>query len=281
MKRTLFDYAAFTAKPGASSRDVSPAKGSSSTSAAAPATAVAGSSCVWLPQLVTEPGWQSFLAPLLSDAWRQGQLPKIEAFLDAEQRQGKTVLPPRADLFAAFNGTPLASVKVVLLGQDPYHDLGQAHGLCFSVRPGVKVPPSLRNMYKELETDVPGFAAPPHGCLQSWADQGMLMLNATLTVEAHRANSHAKCGWQLLTDDAIAELSRRHPSRLVFLLWGNFAKKKKALIDTSRHAVVESAHPSPLSAKAWFGCRCFSRCNEELVKLGHTPIDWSLPATVE
>ncbi|EPY33710.1 uracil-DNA glycosylase [Strigomonas culicis] len=180
-------------------------------------------------------------------------------------------------IFTALNRTPLEAVKVVLLGQDPYHDVGQAHGLCFSVQPGVPPPPSLRNMYKELAQDIPGFAAPPHGYLQSWADQGVLMLNATLTVNAHEANSHSKCGWQDFTDAVIQHLSRTHKKRVVFLLWGNFAKKKAMLVDRSRHVVIESAHPSPLSARHWFGCRCFSKCNEALQALRHAPINWHLP----
>lgn len=239
------------------------------------------SSCTWLPSLLTDPEWRVRLAPLMADSWRNAQFHKIEQFLDAEMGAGKTVLPPRPDIFAAFNKTPLSSAKVVILGQDPYHDIGQAHGLCFSVRPGVRVPPSLQNMYKELAVDIPGFKAPHHGCLESWAEQGVLMLNATLTVEAHKANSHANIGWQLFTDDVIRALSSpTQRRRMVFLLWGNFARKKKSLIDLTKHVVIENAHPSPLSAKAWFGCRCFSKCNAALQKLGHTPVNWNLPLTL-
>lgn len=239
------------------------------------------SGCKWLPELITEPQWRQGLGAILDDpTWRHRCLQRIEQFIEAEERKGKAVLPPRRMIFTALNRTPLDEVKVVLLGQDPYHGIGQAHGLCFSVQPGVRPPPSLQNMYKELEQDIPGFKTPPHGYLQSWADQGILMLNATLTVNAHEANSHSKSGWQEFTDAVIAHLSRTHKKRLVFMLWGNFAKSKVKLIDRARHIVIESAHPSPLSARFWFGCRCFSKCNEALVSLGHTPINWHLPPHV-
>lgn len=232
----------------------------------------------WLLQLITDPAWRVFLQPLTADSWRDKQFTRIEEYLDAQQ--SVTVLPPRPDIFSAFAATPLDQLKVVLLGQDPYHDIGQAHGLCFSVRPGVRPPPSLQNMYKELAADIDGFRIPSHGCLHPWATQGMLLLNATLTVEAHKPNSHKDSGWQYFTDDTIRLLSARHPNRLVFLLWGNFARKKRALIDGTRHVVIESAHPSPLSARLWFGCKCFSACNAALEKLGHRPLDWQLPLTV-
>ncbi|CAG9572431.1 putative uracil-DNA-glycosylase [Leishmania major strain Friedlin] len=193
--------------------------------------------------------------------------------------KGKVILPPATDIFNAFNSCPFRDLKVVLLGQDPYHDLHQAHGLCFSVLPEVPLPPSLRNIYKELTTDIPGFQAPRHGYLQSWSEQGMLMLNATLTVEAHKANSHSKAsGWTAFTDAVIQHLSQHHPNRLVFLLWGGYAQQKKKLIDASRHIVLESVHPSPLSAsRGWFGCHCFSACNEALQSMGHLPMHWQLP----
>jgi uracil-DNA glycosylase len=165
----------------------------------------------------------------------------------------------------------------VLLGQDPYHDDGQAHGLCFSVQGTVKPPPSLVNMFKELTTDIPGFKMPKHGNLVSWARQGVLLLNASLTVEAHKANSHSKCGWLAFTDDVLKMISASHPSRLVFLLWGGFAKKKASLIDGKKHVVIECAHPSPLSATHWFGCKTFSKCNKALEQLGKQTIELNLP----
>ncbi|EPY26330.1 uracil-DNA glycosylase [Angomonas deanei] len=183
----------------------------------------------WLGDLITEPSWRKELQPVLQDAAQgKGLLSQIEKFIDTAEGKGATVLPPRPCIFTAFNRTPFDKVKVVLLGQDPYHDIGQAHGLCFSVQPGVRPPPSLKNMYKELESDVPGFTTPSHGYLQSWADQGILMLNATLTVTAHEANSHAKCGWQQFTDEVIVRVSAQRERRVVFLLWGNFARGKRS-----------------------------------------------------
>ncbi|RNF22376.1 uracil-DNA glycosylase [Trypanosoma conorhini] len=230
-----------------------------------------------LASLITDLGWREFLQPLTST----GSFRSIEQFIEGENANGKIILPPRELIFSAFNSTPLDRLKVVLLGQDPYHNLNQAHGLCFSVLPGVRPPPSLVNMYKELTTDIPGFKPPPHGYLQCWAEQGVLMLNATLTVEAHQANSHAKCGWQFFTDGVIRLLSEKHSRPLVFLLWGGFARKKIALIDQKRHLVIENAHPSPLSAAKWWGSRPFSKCNAALAQLGHPPIDWSLPMLVD
>ncbi|KPI85855.1 putative uracil-DNA-glycosylase [Leptomonas seymouri] len=237
----------------------------------------------WLADLITSPEWKSFLQPFTADSWRSGEFAGIERFLDGERAKGAVVLPPAALIFSAFNSCPFAELKVVLLGQDPYHNLNQAHGLCFSVLPGVPLPPSLKNMYKELTTDIPGFEAPTHGYLQSWSEQGMLMLNATLTVEAHKANSHSRTsGWSHFTDAVIARLSQHHPNRIVFLLWGNSAQGKRKLIDTSRHVVIESVHPSPLSAsRGWFGCHCFSKCNTALRAMGHTPMCWRLPLQVQ
>nr|QDO16551.1 uracil-DNA glycosylase [Crypthecodinium cohnii]USW07802.1 uracil-DNA glycosylase [Crypthecodinium cohnii] len=201
----------------------------------------------------------------------------IESFVASERERG-VVHPPEDLVWSAFNETPLGKVKVVILGQDPYHEPGQAHGMCFSVRPGVKPPPSLKNMYKELATDIPGFVTPDHGYLLPWAKQGVLLLNATLTVrEGHKeANSHAKCGWLGFTDQVIKILNER-PQPVVFLLWGGFAKKKGKIIDRKKHTVIESAHPSPLSAKKWFGCKTFSKCNSALRSLGLDEIDWALP----
>ncbi|CBZ25556.1 putative uracil-DNA-glycosylase [Leishmania mexicana MHOM/GT/2001/U1103] len=233
----------------------------------------------WLAGLITNLEWRDFLAPITADSWRGGAFARIERFLDGEKEKGRAILPPATDIFNAFNSCPFRGLKVVLLGQDPYHDLHQAHGLCFSVLPEVPLPPSLRNIYKELTTDIAGFQAPRHGYLQSWSEQGMLMLNATLTVEAHKANSHSKTsGWTAFTDAVIQHLSQHHPNRLVFLLWGGYAQQKKKLIDASRHIVLESVHPSPLSAsRGWFGCHCFSACNEALQSMGHLPMHWQLP----
>ncbi|ORC92636.1 uracil-DNA glycosylase [Trypanosoma theileri] len=240
------------------------------------ATKVRNEPCESLSSLIRDPAWSAFLQPLITT----NSFHNIEKFIEHEMASGKVILPPRDLIFSAFNSTPLNELKVVLLGQDPYHNLGQAHGMCFSVRPGVRPPPSLVNMYKELTTDIPGFKTPSHGYLQRWAEQGVLMLNATLTVEAHKANSHANCGWQTFTDGVIRLLSEKHLKPIVFLLWGGFARKKIALIDQKRHIVIENAHPSPLSATKWWGCRPFSKCNAALEKLGHEPIDWSLPMTV-
>ena len=164
----------------------------------------------------------------------------------------------------------------MILGQDPYHDVGQAHGLCFSVAPGVRTPPSLVNIYKELATDVPKFKKPKHGCLISWARQGVLLLNATLTVDAHDANSHKDIGWQTFTD-AIVQLVNRHCEHVVFILWGGFAQKKCAGINESKHRVLKAAHPSPLSAKKFYGCKVFSKANAFLKSVGKPEIDWNVP----
>lgn len=201
---------------------------------------------------------------------------EIALFVQAE-RAKHTVHPPADQVFSALNIMPLSDVKVVILGQDPYHEPGQAHGMCFSVLPGVAPPPSLKNMYKELVADIPGFEAPTHGYLLPWAQQGVLLLNATLTVrEGHKeANSHSKCGWQKFTDEIIRLVNARAKGA-VFLLWGGFAQKKGKIVDTSRHRVIECAHPSPLSVTKWRGCKTFSRCNAELKKLGHSEVDWKL-----
>lgn len=199
----------------------------------------------------------------------------LEQFVAAE-RAAHQVFPPEEEVFAALETTGYDEVKVVLLGQDPYHDDGQAHGMCFSVRPGVKIPPSLRNMYKELNADL-GVPVAGHGYLRAWADQGVLLLNTVLTVRAHEAASHKGRGWETFTDAVIrAVAARERPA--VFVLWGAHAKKKAALIDTTRHRVIQGAHPSPLSARMFFGSRPFSKTNAALEELGHTPVDWALPA---
>ena len=202
----------------------------------------------------------------------------LKAFLADEKAAKKVIYPHSSNWFRAFELTPLASVKVVILGQDPYHGPNQAHGLCFSVQPGVPVPPSLVNIYKELASDV-GFTPVQHGFLEAWAKQGVLLLNTALTVEQGDAASHRGKGWEPFTDQAIETVSR-HAEPSVFLLWGSHARQKKALIDTSRHLVLESPHPSPLSAhRGFFGNRHFSKANQFLEAQGRSPIDWQLPET--
>jgi uracil-DNA glycosylase len=191
----------------------------------------------------------------------------------ARERSVATVYPSKDDVFAALHLTPFAEVKVLILGQDPYHGPGQAHGLCFSVRSGVTFPPSLLNIFKEMESDI-GVPVPRSGDLSGWARQGVLLLNATLTVRAHHAGSHQGRGWERFTDAVIRAVDAR-PTPVVFVLWGAYARKKKALIDTGRHVVIESAHPSPLSAhNGFFGSRPFSRINQALMTMGSEPVDW-------
>lgn len=202
---------------------------------------------------------------------------ELQAFVAAE-RAAHTVYPPPGEVFAALHLTPLASVKVVILGQDPYHGRGQAHGLCFSVRPGVAPPPSLRNVLAELAADL-GHPTPRHGDLGHWARQGVLLLNTTLTVRGGAAASHQGRGWEVFTDRVLAAVDAT-PERVVFILWGAAARRKRALIDTARHVVIESAHPSPMSAHNGFlGSRPFSRANRALVEAGREPVDWALPPT--
>lgn len=200
---------------------------------------------------------------------------KLAEFVDGERRE-YTVFPPEHEVFSAFRLTPYERVNVLLLGQDPYHDDNQAHGLCFSVRPGIKPPPSLVNMFKELHDDV-GFRIPNNGYLVPWAEQGILLLNAVLTVRAHTPNSHKNHGWEKFTDAAIRAVNEKGDA-VVFVLWGGYAQKKLSLIDTSRHTVIQSAHPSPLSAhNGFFGSRPFSAINRALKAAGKTEIDWQLP----
>ena len=218
-----------------------------------------------------EPGWLNALATEFSKPYMH----RLKDFLLEEQKQ-YTVFPPNPSIFAAFDHTPFDQVKVVILGQDPYHDIGQAHGLSFSVPEGIAIPPSLRNIYKELAADIPGFQIPAHGNLTKWADQGVLLLNATLTVRAHQAGSHQNKGWEEFTNAAIQQLSEQR-SGIVFLLWGRFAKNKLPLIDTTKHHVLFSAHPSPLSAyQGFFGCKHFSQTNLLLQAQGLQPIDWQV-----
>ncbi|WP_120511665.1 uracil-DNA glycosylase [Photobacterium salinisoli] len=214
---------------------------------------------------------------LLKQERQQDYFQQVEAKVAAERQAGKVIFPAQADVFRAFDVTPFDQVKVVILGQDPYHGPDQAHGLSFSVQPGVKVPPSLANMYKELATDIDGFRIPAHGCLQPWAEQGVLLLNTVLTVEQGKAHSHSKYGWEKFTDRAIASLNQ-HRDGLVFLLWGAHAQKKGVHIDREKHCVLEAAHPSPLSAyRGFFGCRHFSQANKWLRQSRKSEIDWQLP----
>jgi len=219
-----------------------------------------------------EESWKKLLEP----EFAKGYMQKLHNFLRDELAAGKRIFPKGAEYFAALDHTPVDRVKVVILGQDPYHGTGQAHGLCFSVRPGVAVPPSLINIYKEMATDL-GITRPGHGCLLPWADQGVLLLNSVLTVEAHNAASHQGRGWEIFTDHIIAELNRIH-DHLVFILWGGYARKKGAKIDRNRHLVITSPHPSPLSSyRGFFGSRPFSQANAYLEAHGKTPINWHLP----
>ncbi|MCK0106042.1 uracil-DNA glycosylase [Marinobacter sp. S0848L] len=216
-------------------------------------------------------GWDQWLA----DEFRQPYMHRLAEFLAAEERAGKTLFPPRPQLFTALNSTPLDQVKVVILGQDPYHGPGQAHGLSFSVSHGVPTPPSLKNIFKEIQQDL-GIAPLGHGCLQSWADQGVLLLNAVLTVEQGKAGAHQGKGWEIFTDRVI-ELVNQQREGVVFLLWGGYARQKGQIIDRNRHLVLEGPHPSPLSAyRGFFGCRHFSRVNQWLLEHHQSPIQWAL-----
>ena len=214
--------------------------------------------------------WNERLAPLFEDERYQ----KIRAFLKEEYSK-HIVYPDMYDLYNCFRFTPFEKVKVVLLGQDPYHNEGQAHGLCFSVQDGIKNPPSLENIFKELKADI-GCKLPPSGNLTKWAKEGVLLLNTSLSVRAHQANSHSKCGWAWFTDSVIKLISDQK-EHVVFILWGGNARSKKALIDKSKHFIIESAHPSPLSAyNGFFGSKPFSKTNEFLKSIGKEPINWDL-----
>ena len=210
----------------------------------------------------------------LHDEFGKPYFAELVRFLHKEKAAGKTIYPPGPAIFKAFELTPADKVKVVILGQDPYHGAGQAMGLSFSVPANVPAPPSLKNIFKEIEDDL-GIRMSGYPNLEKWASQGVLLLNAVLTVRASEAASHSRIGWTEFTDAVISYLSL-HRDGIVFLLWGNYARSKKALIDTSRHYVLEAAHPSPLARGAFFGCRHFSRTNEILLKEGKTPVDWQL-----
>ena len=204
------------------------------------------------------------------------QMRELSAFLRQRKQAGARIFPPGPQIFSAFQATPFDAVKVVILGQDPYHGAGQAHGLCFSVLPGVPVPPSLDNIFKEIQADL-GIARPDHGCLLPWARQGVLLLNSVLTVEEGRAGAHQNKGWEGFTDHVIEILATQRED-LVFLLWGSYAQAKGKVIDTRRHRVLRAPHPSPLSAyRGFMGCGHFSATNQFLVHHGRTPIDWKLP----
>ncbi|MGQ4004952.1 uracil-DNA glycosylase [Francisellaceae bacterium CB300] len=211
---------------------------------------------------------------ILSEEKQKPYFKQILAFLDGERKRGKTIFPAKEDIFNAFKYTEFEELKVVILGQDPYHNYNQAHGLAFSVQKGVDIPPSLRNIYKELEASVKGFQIPDHGCLTDWAKQGVFLLNTTLTVEAHKANSHKDIGWEIFTDFVIQKISE-HKENVVFMLWGSHARKKKSLIDGSRHLILESSHPSPLSAyRGFLGCGHFNECNAYLLTNNLEQIGW-------
>lgn len=214
---------------------------------------------------------------VVGDEFEQPYMKTLREFLVQEKAAGQTIYPPGDEIFAALNTTPLSQVKVVILGQDPYHGPGQAHGLCFSVRRGQRPPPSLLNIFSELREDV-GIAQPRHGELTHWAGQGVLLLNSVLSVRAGEAASHQGRGWETFTDRVIAALDREREG-LVFLLWGGYAQRKGRLIDSRRHLVLKAAHPSPLAANrgGWFGCRHFSQTNDWLTARGEPAIDWSLP----
>ena len=217
-----------------------------------------------------EESWKT----LLQKEFEQPYFQNITTFIRKEMQAGKTIYPPGSLIFNAFNTTPVDKVRVVVLGQDPYIKPGEAMGLSFSVPKGVRIPPSLQNIYKELHTDL-GCPLPNHGDLTKWAQQGVFLLNASLTVERGKSNSHAKSGWHTFTDAVIQQLSNEKDG-LVFMLWGNFAKRKAALIDPFKHLVLEAAHPSPLAGGAYFGSKHFSKANEYLATQGKDTIDWCL-----
>lgn len=223
--------------------------------------------------LKLEPSWKA----RVGDWFERDDMQALSAFLRERIAGGHTVFPDAKNIFAAFDATPFDQVKVVVLGQDPYHGAGQAHGLCFSVLPGTPVPPSLQNIYKEMKTDV-GFVPPGHGYLMPWAEQGVLLLNSVLTVEEGKAGSHQNRGWEGFTDHVIETLNQERDG-MVFMLWGSYAQAKGRVIDDRRHRVLRAPHPSPLSAhRGFFGSGHFSKANQWLTKGGHVPISWQLPS---
>lgn len=225
-----------------------------------------------MSSIAINPTW----LPHVGDYLRSEPMQQLSAFLRQRKAAGARIYPPGREMFAAFDATDFDKVRVVILGQDPYHGAGQAHGLCFSVRPGVPVPPSLQNIYKEQAQDV-GIQIPKHGCLLPWAKQGVLLLNAVLSVEDGRAGSHAGKGWEGFTDHVVQALNREREG-VVFLLWGSYAQAKGKVIDSQRHRVLKAPHPSPLSAhRGFFGCQHFSKANACLRYQGLAEIDWQLP----
>lgn len=216
-----------------------------------------------------EPGWKEFL----KEEFEKPYFAELVAFLHNERRNGVVIYPPGPLIFNAFALTPPDKIKVVILGQDPYHNPGQAHGLSFSVPPGIVAPPSLKNIYKEIASDIGKETSSRNGDLTGWAHQGVFLLNAVLTVRANQPTSHSNIGWREFTDAVIGRLSAER-EHIVFMLWGNYARSKSALIDRSRHLVLEAAHPSPLARGAFFGCKHFSKCNNYLIENGIDPIVW-------
>jgi len=212
---------------------------------------------------------------IMKDEFNKPYFHELKKFL-VKEKQEYRIFPPGTEIFRAFNSTPFHEIKIVIIGQDPYHGPGQAHGLCFSVSDGVQHPPSLRNIFKELQTDIPSFEIPKNGNLQKWANQGVLLLNAVLTVRAHQAESHKNKGWETFTDKVIETIAEEREG-LVFMLWGNYARAKSKVIDRNKHLILETVHPSPLSAsRGFFGCKHFSKANDYLVTHGKTPINWQL-----
>ncbi len=223
-----------------------------------------------MPDIQLEASWKKRLAPEFELPYMQN----LKAFLLEQKIKGKTIYPKGSNIFGALNHTPFDQVKVVILGQDPYHGPNQAHGLCFSVQKTVAIPPSLKNIYLELKNDV-GFNPPKHGYLEAWTAQGVLLLNSVLTVEQNKPASHNGQGWEVFTDRIIALLNQEK-EHLVFILWGSYAKKKGTVIDRSKHLVLEAAHPSPFSVQGFLGCKHFSKANAYLSQNGKSPIDWAL-----
>ncbi|WP_350432698.1 uracil-DNA glycosylase [Shewanella sp. H8] len=216
--------------------------------------------------------WQEFIQRQQNQVYYQ----QLQSFITQQRNEGKTIYPPENEVFSAFQLTPLEQVKVVILGQDPYHGPDQAHGLSFSVKTGIKPPPSLVNIYKELQNDIEGFIVPNHGNLTAWAKQGVLLLNTVLTVEQGKAHSHAKAGWQAFTDNVLKRLNQQS-TPIIFVCWGNYAIKKGQLITASHHHILNGPHPSPLSAyRGFFGCGHFSNINQLLLEHGGNPINWQV-----
>ena len=224
-----------------------------------------------MPEVKLHDSWKTHL----NEEFEKPYMQDLKNFLVTQKNQGQVVYPPGGQIFNALNSTPFDQVKVVIIGQDPYHGPNQAHGLCFSVNKGVSIPPSLRNIYKELHQDI-GFVIPQHGYLQSWAEQGVLLLNSVLTVNHAQAASHQGKGWEAFTDAIISKLNRQH-QHMVYMLWGSYAHKKGKSIDVDNNLILQSVHPSPLSAhRGFFGCRHFSQCNEYLASQDKAVIDWQI-----